>query len=50
MIGSIAQLRATRRPAWLGPFVALLAVYAVFAIITPEHSFLRPQIFLTMYA
>jgi len=37
-----------RRPAWLGPFVALLVVYALFAMITPEHSFLRPQIFLTM--
>ena len=48
MSGSIAQRRATRRPAWLGPFVALLAVYAVFAIVTPEHSFLRPQIFLTV--
>ena len=37
-----------RRPAWLGPLVALLVVYAVFALITPEHSFLRSQIFLTM--
>jgi ribose transport system permease protein len=37
-----------RRPAWLGPFVALLVVYTIFAIITPEHSFLRSQIFLTM--
>jgi len=37
-----------RRPAWLGPFVALLVVYVIFAIITPEHSFLRSQIFLTM--
>jgi ribose transport system permease protein len=37
-----------RRPAWLGPFVALLVVYTVFAVITPEHSFLRSQIFLTM--
>jgi ribose transport system permease protein len=28
--------------------VALLVVYTVFAVITPEHSFLRSQIFLTM--
>jgi ribose/xylose/arabinose/galactoside ABC-type transport system permease subunit len=37
-----------RRPAWLGPLVALLVVYAIFAVLTPEHSFLRTQNFLTM--
>jgi ribose transport system permease protein len=37
-----------KRPAWLGPLIALLVVYAIFAILTPEHSFLRTQIFLTM--
>ncbi len=36
-------LRSLRRPAWLGPLVALLVVYAIFVIITPEHSFLRAQ-------
>jgi len=47
-VSALASLRAMRRPAWLGPFVALLVVYVIFAIITPEHSFLRSQIFLTM--
>lgn len=46
--GMLAQLRAMKRPAWLGPLLALLVVYAIFAILTPEHSFLRTQIFLTM--
>lgn len=46
--GVLGTLRSAKRPAWLGPFVALLVVYAVFAVITPEHSFLRSQIFLTM--
>lgn len=46
--GALASLRRMKRPAWLGPLVALLVVYAIFAIITPEHSFLRSQIFLTM--
>jgi ribose transport system permease protein len=46
--GMLASLRAMKRPAWLGPLVALLVVYAIFAILTPEHSFLRTQIFLTM--
>ncbi len=40
---ALDALRSMRRPAWLGPLVALLVVYAVFAIITPEHSFLRAQ-------
>ena len=48
MSGLVASLRELKRPAWLGPFVALLVVYLVFALITPEHSFLRSQIFLTM--
>lgn len=37
-----------KRPAWLGPLMALLVVFAVFAIITPDHSFLRVQNLLTM--
>ncbi len=37
-----------KRPAWLGPLLALLVVYAIFAVITPEHSFLRTQNLLTM--
>lgn len=46
--GVLSALRTMKRPAWLGPLVALLAVYAIFAVLTPEHSFLRTQIFLTM--
>ncbi len=38
----------SKRPAWLGPLLALLVVYAIFAVITPEHSFLRTQNLLTM--
>jgi ribose transport system permease protein len=41
-------LKVERRPAWLGPLLALLVAYAVFAAVTPEHSFLRPQILLTV--
>lgn len=44
----LSSLKAMRRPAWLGPLLALLVVYAIFALLTPEHSFLRTQIFLTM--
>ena len=44
----MATLRSFRRPAWLGPLVALLVVYAIFAALTPEHSFLRSQNLLTM--
>ena len=44
----IASLKEMRRPAWLGPLLALLVVYAIFAVITPEHSFLRSQVLLTM--
>jgi len=36
-----------RRPAWLGPLVAVLVVYAVFAVLTPD-TFLRTQNLLTM--
>jgi len=36
-----------RRPAWLGPLLALVVVYVVFATLNPE-TFLRPQIVLTM--
>lgn len=42
-LDSLRRLGSSRRPAWLGPLIALLVVYVVFAIITPEHSFLRPQ-------
>ena len=38
----------SKRPAWLGPLLALLVVYAIFAVITPEHSFLRTQNLLSM--
>ncbi len=38
----------TRRlPPWLGPLIALVVVYAVFAFLSP-NMFLRPQIALTM--
>lgn len=47
-MSALSTLRAMKRPAWLGPLVALLVVYAIFAALTPEHSFLRTQIFLTM--
>jgi ribose/xylose/arabinose/galactoside ABC-type transport system permease subunit len=47
-VSAVATLRSFKRPAWLGPLVALLVVYAVFAAITPEHSFLRTQNLLTM--
>jgi ribose transport system permease protein len=36
-----------RRPAWLGPLVALVVVYALFAAFTPD-TFLRSQNLLTM--
>ena len=36
-----------RRPAWLGPLVAVILVYAVFAALTPD-TFLRTQTLLTM--
>lgn len=44
----IGALKTMKRPAWLGPLLALLVVYAIFAAITPEHSFLRSQVLLTM--
>ncbi len=36
-----------RRPAWLGPLLAVIAVYAIFAVLTPD-TFLRTQNLLTM--
>ena len=36
-----------KRPAWLGPLVAVLVVYAIFAVLTPD-TFLRSQNLLTM--
>ncbi|MDF2697911.1 MAG: Ribose transport system, permease protein RbsC [Labilithrix sp.] len=36
-----------RRPAWLGPLVAVIVVYAIFAVLTPD-TFLRTQNLLTM--
>src|SRR5437867_4421455 len=39
--------RVRSRAPWIGPFVALLVVYAIFAIATPE-SFLRTQVALAM--
>ncbi len=45
---SAAAAPRWKRPAWLGPLLALLVVYAIFAVITPEHSFLRTQNLLTM--
>lgn len=47
-MSALERLRAMKRPAWLGPLAALIVVYAIFAALTPEHSFLRTQIFLTM--
>ncbi|HSO35298.1 MAG TPA: ABC transporter permease [Labilithrix sp.] len=47
-MSALAAVRGLKRPAWLGPFVALLVVYAIFAVVTPEHSFLRTQNLLTM--
>ncbi len=36
-----------RRPAWLGPLIAVVVVYAIFAALTPD-TFLRTQNLLTM--
>jgi ribose/xylose/arabinose/galactoside ABC-type transport system permease subunit len=36
-----------RRPAWLGPLLAVLVVYTIFAVLTPD-TFLRSQNLLTM--
>jgi ribose transport system permease protein len=38
---------AIKRPPWLGPLVALIVVYAIFAALTPD-TFLRTQTLLTM--
>lgn len=40
-------MKRLRLPSWLGPLVALVVVYAVFAALRPD-MFLRPQIVLTM--
>ena len=48
MSAAVAAAARWKRPAWLGPLLALLVVYAIFAVITPEHSFLRTQNLLTM--
>jgi ribose/xylose/arabinose/galactoside ABC-type transport system permease subunit len=37
----------SNRPAWLGPLVAVVVVYAIFAVLTPD-TFLRTQNLLTM--
>jgi ribose transport system permease protein len=37
----------SRRPAWLGPLIAVVVVYAIFAALTPD-TFLRTQNLLTM--
>jgi ribose transport system permease protein len=42
-----ARPLADRRPAWLGPLAAVLVVYVVFALLTPD-TFLRTQTLLTM--
>jgi ribose transport system permease protein len=42
-----SALRGDRRPAWLGPLVAVLVVYAVFGLLAPD-TFLRAQNLLTM--
>ncbi|MBX3197386.1 MAG: ABC transporter permease [Labilithrix sp.] len=44
---SLRTLLGDRRPAWLGPLAAVLVVYAVFALLTPD-TFLRTQNLLTM--
>ncbi|MBX3221579.1 MAG: ABC transporter permease [Labilithrix sp.] len=44
---NLRSLLGDRRPAWLGPLVAVVVVYAVFAILTPD-TFLRTQNLLTM--
>ncbi len=44
---SVRSIFSERRPAWLGPLVAVILVYAVFAVLTPD-TFLRTQTLLTM--
>lgn len=44
---NLRSLLGARRPAWLGPLVAVVVVYAVFAVLTPD-TFLRTQNLLTM--
>lgn len=43
----LPALLSERRPPWLGPLLAVLVVYAVFAALTPD-TFLRTQNLLTM--
>jgi ribose/xylose/arabinose/galactoside ABC-type transport system permease subunit len=40
-------VRTRKLPAWVGPLVALVVVYGIFAVLTPD-TFLRSQNFLTM--
>ena len=44
---NVRALLPERRPAWLGPLFAVLLVYVVFALLTPD-TFLRSQNLLTM--
>lgn len=44
---NLRTLLPARRPPWLGPLLAVLVVYAVFAALTPD-TFLRSQNLLTM--
>jgi len=46
--GILAKLRGAKRPAWVGPLVALVVVFAIFALTTPDGTFLRSQNLLTM--
>jgi ribose/xylose/arabinose/galactoside ABC-type transport system permease subunit len=44
---TFSQLLAFRRPPWLGPLIAVLGVYVVFAVLAPD-TFVRSQNLLTM--
>ena len=44
---SARSILPERRPAWLGPLLAVIVVYVVFALLTPD-TFLRTQNLLTM--
>ncbi len=44
---NIAAVLRDRRPSWLGPLVAVVIVFAIFAALTPD-TFLRPQSLLLM--
>jgi ribose transport system permease protein len=43
----LSAFSGSRRPAWLGPLIAVVVVYAIFAALTPD-TFLRSQNLLTM--